>query len=137
MAQACKATGGAGLSHSRGYEDAVNAKISGELNEVESTLPENIKDRALSVFKAAVSEKYSIIQAIEKVEKEALGEIETVFKGQRFKGFIKFDFDSWVVTISVNKFGNGSAQFSAGVGQKKMVCPDPFMGKLSDPNMNR
>eukprot|EP00092_Neocalanus_flemingeri_P062991 GFUD01076117.1.p1 GENE.GFUD01076117.1~~GFUD01076117.1.p1 ORF type:complete len:154 (+),score=56.53 GFUD01076117.1:42-464(+) len=137
MAQACKATGGAGLSHSRGYEDAVNAKISGELNEVESTLPENIKDRALSVFKAAVSEKYSIIQAIEKVEKEALGEIETVFKGQRFKGFIKFDFDSWVVTISVNKFGNGSAQFSAGVGQKKLVCPDPFMGRLSDPNMNR
>eukprot|EP00092_Neocalanus_flemingeri_P046330 GFUD01052098.1.p1 GENE.GFUD01052098.1~~GFUD01052098.1.p1 ORF type:complete len:110 (-),score=33.91 GFUD01052098.1:22-303(-) len=85
MAQACKATGGAGLSHSRGYEDAVNAKISGELNDVESTLPENIKDRALSVFKAAVSEKYSIIQAIEKVEKEALGEIETVCKGQRFK----------------------------------------------------
>ena len=31
MAQACKATGGAGLSHSRAYEDAVNAKISGEL----------------------------------------------------------------------------------------------------------
>eukprot|EP00092_Neocalanus_flemingeri_P046329 GFUD01052097.1.p1 GENE.GFUD01052097.1~~GFUD01052097.1.p1 ORF type:complete len:154 (-),score=53.54 GFUD01052097.1:65-478(-) len=137
MAQACKATGGAGLSHSRGYEDAVNAKISGELNDVESTLPENIKDRALSVFKAAVSEKYSIIQAIEKVEKEALGEIETVFKGQRFKGFIKFYFDSWLVTISVNKFGNGSAQFSAGVGQKKLVCPDPFMGRLSDPNMNR
>ena len=32
MAQACKATGGAGLSHSRGYEDAVNARISGEIN---------------------------------------------------------------------------------------------------------
>ena len=32
MAQQCKATGGAGLSHSRGYEDAVNAKISGQLN---------------------------------------------------------------------------------------------------------
>ena len=32
MAQACKATGGAGLSHSRGYEDAVNARISGEVN---------------------------------------------------------------------------------------------------------
>ena len=56
---------------------------------------------------------------------------------KHLQGFIKFDFDSWVITINVNKFGNGNAQFSAGVGQKKMVCPDPFMGKLSDPNMNR
>merc|ERR1711872_149530 len=137
MAQTCKATGGAGLSHSRGYEDAVNARISGEVNEVESNLPDNIKDRAVSVFKAAVSEKYPIKDAIEKVEREALCEVDTAFKGQRFKGHIKFDFDSWVITINVNKFGNGNAQFSAGVGQKKLVCPDPFMGRLSDPNMNK
>eukprot|EP00092_Neocalanus_flemingeri_P002900 GFUD01003102.1.p1 GENE.GFUD01003102.1~~GFUD01003102.1.p1 ORF type:complete len:138 (-),score=45.79 GFUD01003102.1:400-813(-) len=137
MAQTCKATGGAGLSSTRGYEDTINARISGEINDVESTLPDNIKDRALSVFKSAVSENYPIKDAIEKVQKEALCEIETVFKGQRFKGYIKFEFDMWVVTINVNKFGNGNAQFSAGVGQKKMVCPDPFMGKLSDPNMNR
>merc|ERR1712189_175970 len=132
MAQACKATGGAGLSHSRGYEDAVNARISGEVNEVESNLPDNIEKRAVSVFKAAVSEKYPIKDAIEKVQKEALSEVDTVFKGQ-----IKFELDTWVVTITVNKFGNGNAQFSAGVGQKKMVCPDPFMGRLSDPNMNK
>merc|ERR1712013_476930 len=131
MAQQCKATGGAGLSHSRGYEDAVNAKISGELNEVESNLPENIKDRAVSVFKSAVSQGYPIIAAVEKVQNE------TVFKGQRSKGFIKFDLDSWIITINVNKFGNGSAQFSAGVGEKKLVCPDPFMGRLADPNINR
>jgi len=137
MAQTCKATGGAGLSHTKGYEDAVNARISGEVNEVESNLPDNIKDRAVSVFKAAVSEKYPIKDAIEKVQREALCEVDTVFKGQRFKGHIKFDFDSWVITINVNKFGNGSAQFSAGVGQKKLVCPDPFMGRLSDPNMNK
>ena len=37
------------------------------------------------MFKSAVSEKYPIIAAIEKVQKEALCEIETVFKGQRFK----------------------------------------------------
>ena len=42
-----------------------------------------------------------------------------------------------MITINVNKFGNGNAQFSVGMGVKKMVCPDPFMGKLSDPNMNR
>ena len=52
---------------------------------MESTLPEDIKERALSVFRAAVSEKYPIKDAIEKVQKEALCEIETVFKGQRFK----------------------------------------------------
>ena len=106
MAEACKATGGAGLSHSRGYEDAINSRISGEVIgkyhslqinsrseinihnkclEVESTLPDNIKERALSVFKSAVSERYPIKDAIEKVQKEALCEIETVFKGQRFK----------------------------------------------------
>ena len=53
--------------------------------DVESTLPDKIKDRALSVFKSAVSERYPIKDAIEKVQKEALCEIETVFKGQRFK----------------------------------------------------
>ena len=42
-----------------------------------------------------------------------------------------------MITINVNKFGNGNAQFSAGVGEKKLVCPDPFMGRLSDNNMNR
>ena len=31
MAEACKATGGAGLSHSRGYEDAINSRITGEV----------------------------------------------------------------------------------------------------------
>ena len=39
----------------------------------------------MSVFKAAVSEKYPIKDAIEKVQKEALSEVDTVFKGQRFK----------------------------------------------------
>jgi len=137
MADACKATKGAGLSHTRGFELAVNARISGEINDVESNLPDNIKTRAVSVFKSAASEKYPVINIIEKVQKEALCEVENVFKGQRFKGFIKFDCDSCVVTITVNKFGNGNAQFSAGVGPKLTVCPDPFMGKLHDPNMNR
>ena len=122
------------------------------LSEVESDLPEDIKERALSCFRAAISDKCTIQQAIEKVQKDALSEVETRFKGQRFKvnnftsqkhdliltkGFIKFDYNTNVITINVNKFGNGNAQFSVGMGVKKMVCPDPFMGKLSDPNMNR
>jgi hypothetical protein len=40
-------------------------------------------------------------------------------------------------SASGGQFGNGNAQFSAGVGTKKMVCPDPFMGRLADPNLKR
>ena len=152
MAENCATTRGAG--NNRAYEDAVNTRINGDLQEVESDLPEDIRDRALSVFRAAISDKATVQQAIEKVQKEALVEVETRFKGQRFKvrnismvdnlsirrltqGFIKFDYDTSVISINVNKFGNGNAQFSVGLGVKKMVCPDPFMGRLSDPNMNR
>eukprot|EP00092_Neocalanus_flemingeri_P088739 GFUD01112166.1.p1 GENE.GFUD01112166.1~~GFUD01112166.1.p1 ORF type:complete len:148 (-),score=58.74 GFUD01112166.1:116-526(-) len=135
MAEHCATTRGAG--NNRAFEDAANSRISGELQEVESDLPEDIKERALSVFRASISDKCTIQQAIDKVQKEALVEVETRFKGQRFKGFIKFDYDTSVITINVNKFGNGNAQFSVGMGGKRMVCPDPFMGKLSDPNMNK
>merc|ERR1711963_1060052 len=116
MAETCGTTRGAG--NNRAYEDAVNTRIEGDLQEVESDLPEDIRDRALSVFRAAISDKAT-------VQKEALVEVETRFKGQRFKGFIKFDYDTSVITINVNKFGNGNAQFSVGMGVKKMVCPDP------------
>jgi len=130
-------TARAGAQHSRGYEDAVNSRISGELQEVESDLPDDIRDDALRVFRIAVDQKMPIKDSIEKVQKDALSVIEERFKGQRFKGFIKFDFETNVIQINVNKFGNGNAQFSAGVGTRKMVCPDPFMGRLSDPNMNK
>merc|ERR1712098_598105 len=113
MAEHCATTRGAG--NNRAFEDAANSRIEGELQEVESDLPEDIKDRALSVFRAAISDKSTIQQAIEKVQKEALVEVETRFKGQRFKGFIKFDYDTNVITINVNKFGNGNAQFSVGM----------------------
>merc|ERR1712098_173021 len=83
MAEHCATTRGAG--NNRAFEDAANSRISGELQEVESDLPEDIKDRALSVFRAAISDKSTIQQAIEKVQKEALVEVETRFKGQRFK----------------------------------------------------
>eukprot|EP00092_Neocalanus_flemingeri_P056608 GFUD01067128.1.p1 GENE.GFUD01067128.1~~GFUD01067128.1.p1 ORF type:complete len:145 (+),score=49.28 GFUD01067128.1:30-437(+) len=135
MADHCATTRGPG--NNRAFEDAANSRISGELQEVESDLPEDIKERALSVFRASISDKCTIQQAIDKVQKEALVEVETRFKGQRFKGFIKFDYDTSVITINVNKFGNGNAQFSVGMGVKRMVCPDPFMGKLSDPNMHK
>jgi len=135
MTEGCNVTAGAGASHSRGFEDAVNARISGDLQEVESDLPDDIRDNALRVFRLAVAQSCTIKDAIEKVQKEALVEVETRFKGQRFKGFIKFDYDTNVITINVNKFGNGNAQFSTGLGTKKSVCPDPFMGRLADPNM--
>ena len=36
--------------------------------------------------------------------------------------------------LQINKFAGGNCQFSAGIGTKKMVCPDPFMGRLADQN---
>ena len=45
----------------------------------------SLRDRALSVFRAAISDKFTVQQAIEKVQKEALVEVEERFKGQRFK----------------------------------------------------
>merc|ERR1711935_187416 len=116
MAESCGTTRGAG--NNRAFEDAANSRIQGELQDVESDLPEDIMNDAMRVFRAAISDKCTIQQAIE-------------------KGFIKFDYDTSVITINVNKFGNGNAQFSVGMGVKRMVCPDPFMGKLSDPNMNK
>ena len=100
MAETCGTTRGAGnvklliskdniiwieSGNNRAYEDAVNTRIDGELQEVESDLPEDIRDRALSVFRAAIAEKFTVQQAIEKVQKEALVEVEERFKGQRFK----------------------------------------------------
>merc|ERR1712083_656487 len=130
MPETCSATRGAG--NNRAFEDVANARIQGELQEVESDLPEDIRDDALRVFRSAIADKCTIQDAINKVNKEALCEVET-----RFKGLIKFDYDTNVIQINVNKFGNGNAQFSVGMGVKRMVCPDPFMGALSDPNMNR
>merc|ERR1711879_1071813 len=114
---------------SKGYENAVQGTIKGELQEVESDLPDDLRDQALLAFKAAVDMKMSVGDAISKCDE--------IFKGQRFKGFIKFDYDTNVVEIKINKFAGGNCQFSSGVGVKKMVCPDPLMGRLSDPNMNR
>jgi len=119
MPETCSATRGAG--NNRAFEDAANARIQGELQEVESDLPEDIRDDALRVFRGAIADKATIQDAINKVNKEALCEVETRFKGQRFKGFIKFDYDTNVIQINVNKFGNGNAQFSVGMGVKKMV----------------
>ena len=48
-------------------------------------MPEEIKERAVSVFKSAISQKFLVKDSIEKVQKEALSEIENVYKGKRFK----------------------------------------------------
>merc|ERR1719228_2401553 len=135
MADLCGTTRGQNLN--KAYQDVVNSRISSDLQDVESDLPEDIMERTMSCFRAAIADKCTIQQAIDKALKDPLSEIETRYKGQRFKGFIKFDYDTNVISINVNKFGNGNAQFSVGIGVKKMVCPDPFMGKLSDPNMNK
>jgi len=129
---ACNVTAKSGQS--KGLEDALGASVKGKLQEVESDLPENLRDEAVLCFEAAVANKMQIGDAITKVQKDVLSKCDDVFKGQRFKGFIKFDYETNVVTINVNKFAGGNCQFSAGIGTKKMVCPDPFMGRLADQN---
>jgi len=129
---ACNVTAKSGQS--KGLEDALGASVKGKLQEVESDLPENLRDEAVLCFEAAVANKMQVGDAITKVQKDVLSKCDDVFKGQRFKGFIKFDYETNVVTINVNKFAGGNCQFSAGIGTKKMVCPDPFMGRLADQN---
>ena len=72
------------------------------LSEVESDLPENLRDEAVLCFEAAVANKMQIGDAITKVQKDVLSKCDDVFKGQRFKGFIKFDYETNVVTINVS-----------------------------------
>jgi len=123
--------------HCKGMEEALEAHIKGKLRGVESDLPEDLKKEAQLSFEAAVSNRMNIGDCINKVQKEVLSKCDERFKGQRYKGFIKFDYDSNIVSITINKFAGGNCQFSAGVGARKTVCPDPFMGRLSDPNMHR
>jgi len=129
---ACNVTAKSGQS--KGLEDALGASVKGKLQEVESDLPENLRDEAVLCFEAAVANRMQVGDAITKVQNDVLKKCDDVFKGQRYKGFIKFDYETNVVTINVNKFAGGNCQFSAGIGTKKMVCPDPFMGRLADQN---
>ena len=105
--------------------------------ECESDLPDDIKEKCLLCIQAAIANHMNIGDAVKKVQEGPLKDLDERFKGQRFKGFIKFDFDTNVVTISVNKFAGGNSSFSSGIGTRKSYAPDPFMGKLADPNMNR
>ena len=129
---------------------------------VDSDLPSDLQEQAQLCFEAAVANKLNIGDCIQKVQKDVLSKCNERYEGKRFKGFIKFEYESNIVSITVsklhlyesatkfdnshtnfvvyfqiNKFSGGNCQFSAGVGAKKMVCPDPFMGRLSDPNMHR
>ena len=42
--------------------------------------------------------------AINKVQKDVLSKCDERFKGQRYKGFIKFDYDTNVISIQVRRF---------------------------------
>ena len=68
---------------------------------MESDLPENLRDEALLCFEAAVANRMTVGDAITKVQKDVLSKCDDVYKGQRYKGFIKFDYDTSVVSIQV------------------------------------
>ena len=69
------------------------------VSEVESDLPDDIKERCVLCFQSCLAQHMNIGDAIKKVQSEPLKEIDERYKGQRFKGFIKFDYDTNVVTI--------------------------------------
>ena len=121
---ACNVTAKSGQS--RGLEDALGATVKGKLegkhwkkktnsafhnwklisrnfSEVDSDLPQDIRDEALMCFEAAVSNRMAVGDAIQKVQKDVLSKCDERFKGQRYKGFIKFDFDTNVISITVSK----------------------------------
>ena len=72
--------------------------------EVESDLPENLRDEAVLCFEAAVANKMQVGDAITKVQNDVLKKCDDVYKGQRYKGFIKFDYETNVVTINVSRY---------------------------------
>jgi len=130
----CGVTQGSGMS--RGLEDAVSAVVKGKLESVDTDLPSDLQEEATRCMEAAVAQKMNIGDCIQKVQKDVLSKCNERYAGKRYKGFIKFEYESNVINITINKFGGGNCQFGAGVGAKKMFCPDPFMGRLSDPNMH-
>ena len=67
-------------------------------------MPENLRDEAVLCFEAAVANRMQVGDAITKVQNDVLKKCDDVFKGQRYKGFIKFDYETNVVTINVSKY---------------------------------
>ena len=89
---------------------------------MESDLPDDLRDQVLITFKAAVDMKMSVGDAITKVQKDVLSKCDEIFKGQGYKGYIKFDYTNDykfdytnVIEIKINKFANGNLQFSCAV----------------------
>ena len=69
---------------------------------MESDLPEDLKNEACSRFQAAIDNRMAIGDAIEKVQAEVLSKCNEIFKGKRYKGFIKFDYETNVISIQVS-----------------------------------
>ena len=74
------------------------------ISDVESDLPEDLKNEASLRFQAAIDSHLPIGSATEKVQEEVLSKCNDVFKGKRYKGFIRFEYESNVITINVSNF---------------------------------
>ena len=80
---------------------------------MESDLPEDLKNEAASRFQAAIDSRMAIGDAIEKVQSEVLTKCNEVFKGKRYKGFIKFDYETNTISIQVSVTEHSIARKSA------------------------
>ena len=54
-------------------------------------------------FEAAIANNLSVGDAVSKVQKDVLSKCDEVFKGKRYKGFIKFDYDTNCINIGVSQ----------------------------------
>ena len=69
--------------------------------DVETNLPPDLKEESVLCFEAAVANRMNIGDAIKKVEEDVLSKCNEEFKGKRFKGFIKFNYDTNMIAIQV------------------------------------
>ena len=68
---------------------------------MESNLPTDLREEAVLCFEAAVANRINIGDAIKKVQEDVLTKCNEAFKGKRYKGFIKFEYDSNIISIQV------------------------------------
>ena len=70
---------------------------------VDTDLPSDLQEEATRCMEAAVAQKMNIGDCIQKVQKDVLSKCNERYAGKRYKGFIKFEYESNVINITVFK----------------------------------
>ena len=68
---------------------------------VDSNLPPYLREEAVICFEAAIANRMNIGECIMKVEEDVLSKCNDEFKGNRYKGYITFNYESNMISIQV------------------------------------